>query len=129
MVKIFSARNERSAVIEIVLLILIAALAYLPLVSQLGYYHDDWFTVASRVSGVSLSNMHYVDRPMMGKIYEQTHNLLGDRPLNWHLFAFAVRCFGAFFFFAIVRMVWSKQPRATFIMAALFVVYPGFLLQ
>src|SRR5512146_209689 len=81
----------RGVLVACALLVVIAGLAYLPLVGQLGYYHDDWFTVASRVSGVSLSDMHYVDRPMMGKIYEQTHNLLGDRPLNWHLFAFAVR--------------------------------------
>jgi len=111
------------------LLILIAGLAYLPLVPQLGYYHDDWFTVASRVSGVSLRDMHYVDRPMMGEVYEITYALLGDRPLNWHLFAFAVRCFGVMVFYGILRAVWPKQRLATFAMAALFAVYPGFLLQ
>lgn len=120
---------RRSEITACAVLLLIAALAYLPLVSQLGYYHDDWFTVASRVSGVSLSDMHYVDRPFMGEVYQITHAVLGDRPLNWHLFAFAVRYIGALAFYALVRMVWPRQRLAVVAMAALFVVYPGFLMQ
>lgn len=109
--------------------LIISALTYLPLVPQLGYYHDDWFTVASRISGISLAQMHSIDRPLMGQLYDLTYALLGDIPLAWHLSAFMVRTAGCLLFLWLLRMLWKHQTALTTSIAVLFTVYPGFLIQ
>lgn len=111
------------------LIILAAGLAYLPLVGQLGFYNDDWFTLVSKVSGVDLVTMHSIDRPIMGQVYTFTYNLLGNSPMAWHLFAFAVRAMGGLVFLWLLRLVWPVQRQLTLTAAIFFVIYPGFLQQ
>ncbi len=106
-----------------------AALAYLPLVGQLGFYNDDWFTLISRISNVGLLRMHVIDRPVMGLVYTITYRLLGDAPLAWHLFSFVVRAMGGLAFLWLLRLVWPEQRRMTLTAACLFIIYPGFLQQ
>ncbi len=105
----------------------VGALAYLPLVGRLGFYHDDWFTLISRVSGVSLRAMHEIDRPMMGRLYEISYRLLGDAPLHWHLALYAVRIAGAGALLGLLRLLWPQRRTETTLAALLYVVYPGFL--
>lgn len=62
------------------LVFIICALAFLPQVGNLGYYHDDWFPTIARVSGVGLLDMHKVDRPVMGLWYTTINHLLGESP-------------------------------------------------
>lgn len=111
------------------LVLVIAALAFLPQVGSLGYYHDDWFPTISRVSGVDLWDMHLVDRPMLGRWYGIINNRLGESPLAWHLFAFAARFAGAFFLYWLSRLIWPGQRRAAALIALIYAVYPGFLQQ
>lgn len=123
----FLAKRETLAALLVITLA--AALAYLPLVNGLGYVHDDWFPSAARVGGVSLFDMHTVDRPVMGVVYQAADAVLGENPLGWHLYAFGLRLLGAGLVFWLLRMLWPAQRRATLLMALLFLVYPGFLLQ
>jgi hypothetical protein len=109
------------------LILIIAILAFLPLVGQLGFYHDDWFTTISRVSGVSLAMMHTVDRPWMGGLYMITASILGESPLVWHLFSWTVRVAGGFVLLWLLRMLWPQQKTATTFMVLIYIVYPGFL--
>lgn len=104
-----------------------AALAYLPLAAQLGFYHDDWFPLVSQVSGVSLRAMHEIDRPMMGRVYEAAYAVLGDTPLNWHLALYFMRIAGAGALLGLLRLLWPQQRTATTWMALLYALYPGFL--
>lgn len=122
-------RNGYELWLALGLILVVSALAYLPLVGQLGYYHDDWFTTASRISGVSLRTMHEVDRPGMGVLYQAVANLLGEAPLAWHLFAWAARAGGALALFWLARLLWPGQKLAAVLMALLYAVYPGFLQQ
>jgi hypothetical protein len=109
------------------LVVLAAGLAYLPFAGGLGFYHDDWFTVASRVSGVYLTDMHAGDRPMMGWLYEALARLLGERPLFWHLFAAAGRMVAALALWAILKLLWPRRASLAICAAVLFALYPGFL--
>ncbi len=116
-------------IVDAALVLLAAALAYLPLVGQLGYTHDDWFTIAAKVSGVGLQAMHAVDRPLLGRLYAWFYAVLGDAPLGWHLMGFALRSAGALIFLWLAKLLWQRQRSATLAMALLFAVYPGFLRQ
>ena len=111
------------------LVVLVSALAFLPLVGQLGFYHDDWFTTISRIGGVNLADMHSIDRPGMGLLYHYTNRLVGEAPLAWHLYAWLARVLGGLALLWLLRQVWPSQPRATTLMVVLYAVYPGFLQQ
>ncbi len=122
-------KNIPEAWLAVSLILLASALAFLPLVTELGYYHDDWFTTASRVTGTPLTVMHSIDRPGMGQIYQLVSDLLGEAPIAWHLFAWAVRAAGGLAFLWLARMLWPGQTLATTLMAVLYAVYAGFLQQ
>jgi hypothetical protein len=115
--------------ISALVIALVAGFAYLPLANQLGYVHDDWFTVASRLSGISLQQMHSIDRPLLGRVYAFTYNVIGDHPFTWQLFDYLVRVIGALGFLWLLRMLWPEERRLTLFVAVLMVVYPGFLEQ
>jgi hypothetical protein len=121
--------RRHELLIVIGLIVVIAAITYLPLVNQMGYYHDDWHLIASQESGISLSRMFTVDRPGLGIAYELIFKILGENPLGWNLFSFAVSVAGAVFLILLLRLIWPKRTLETSLVVLLFVVYPGFLQQ
>jgi hypothetical protein len=119
--------RRHELLVSIILIIVVAAVTFLPLVSQLGYYHDDWHIIASQESGISLRQMFSTDRPGLGVVYTITYKILGENPLNWNLFTFAVKVAGAIFLLFLLRLIWSQRKVETSLVVLLFVVYPGFL--
>ena len=66
------------------LLILVLALfTYLPHVTGLGYYRDDWHVAWGGMlwGPTKIFDLHLTDRPFMGLIYSLTYAILGDAPL------------------------------------------------
>ncbi|MHB8819893.1 MAG: hypothetical protein ACYC7M_12630 [Bellilinea sp.] len=111
------------------LVFIICALAFLPQVGSLGYYHDDWFPTISRVSGVGLLDMHKVDRPVMGLWYTIINLLLGESPLAWHLFAFLAKFIGALGLYLLARIIWPGHRPLAAMISLVYAIYPGFLQQ
>lgn len=109
--------------------ILIAALTYLPLVTQLGFDHDDWLPMAAKAGRQDIKFFFTVDRLLTGITLAKGYALLGPNPLLWHLVVFIVRVSGGVAFLWITRMLWEKRYIATTSMGILFIIYPGFLLQ
>lgn len=114
---------------DLLLIISVAALVYLPLIGQFGYYRDDWHVAwAARLFGPArIIDLHLTDRPVMGVLYSLTYAGLGDSPLAWQAYAFALRVAGALAFFWLLRLVWPSRRLPAVLMAVLFVIYPGFL--
>ena len=65
----------------------------------------------------------------MGVIYSIVYRLMGDKIVNWHLYALLWRFIGGLAFFWILRLLWPRQKYLTTLMTVLFLVYPGFLSQ
>ena len=107
----------------------ISALTYLPLIGQLGLYHEAWYIIwAGRTQDLSTFNsMFSIDRPAVGYIYMRLYVLLGDNPLAWQTLEYLLRLAGAIGVFCLLRSVWPKMRLFTTTAAMLFVVYPGFL--
>lgn len=124
-----SARYETW--LAILIMTLVSALAYLPLVNQLGLYKEDWYLIwsgAMRTPQDFLS-LYQADRPFAGYIYQLVYPLLGPTPLYWHLLSFLLRLAGVLAFFWLLRMLWPDQKFPTLAAATLFAVYPGYLQQ
>jgi len=122
-------RNE--LFLTCLLILVISALAYLPLIGKLDYYRDDWQVAWSGYTygPAKIVQMFTIDRPFQGIVYAANYILLGNSPLNWQLYAFLQRIIGAFSVLWLARLLWPQQKTATAIMAALFAIYPGFLLM
>ncbi len=117
--------------LSILLIILISAIAYLPLINQLGFYGDDWANAwgAATFGSQKIARDYAGERPFMGLVFSYLYHLTGSQPLNWHLMAFFLRISGALIFLWLVRLVWPEHKFATLCMAFIYAVYPGYLVM
>jgi hypothetical protein len=110
-------------------IVLIALLAYLPGLENLGYYRDDWHVTwgGTLLGPQKIFDLHLTDRPLMGVLYAGVFSVLGNASLNWHVYSLVLRILGAIAVYAVLSAVWRQRKSLNGILAALFVVYPGFL--
>jgi hypothetical protein len=115
--------------IELLLMLIIAGAMYLPFINRFGYYNDDWYLMyAARVEGSQVFHeMFSIDRPGRAYVMIPLYELLGDDPLYYNISAFVFRVLGAFFLLWLLRLIWPKRKRETFLIALLFLVFPGYL--
>ena len=121
--------KNKNTLIPLILLGLLAAILFLPVVNSLGYYRDDWHVVwGAMTNGVqNVVEQHKIDRPFLGLVYSWVFSLLGFSPLAWNVFAVFVRLFGVFIFFYILRVMFPDQKKLPFFLVLVFLIYPGFL--
>jgi hypothetical protein len=123
--------KTRPGLISVLALIVIAALAYLPLINQIGYSHDDWYLmVSARAEGADVFHEIYsVDRPLRAYVLDPAYRLFGQGALLYNLSAWVFRVLSALLFVWMLRVLWPNYSYETFMMALLYVLYPGFLSQ
>ena len=113
------------------LVILVTLLTYAPLISQLGFYRDDWYLiwVAQYQGPEGIISLFRGDRPLFGWFYALDYLLLGDAPLGWHLLGLITKIITALGTLWLLRSLWPQQRLETTLMTLLYVVYPGFFQQ
>jgi len=123
--------TKNKTALSILSLIIISALAYLPLINQLGYTHDDWYLMPSaRAEGAGVfREIFSVDRPGRALVMIPAYKIFGENPLPYNLSAYVFRVLGALALLWTLNLLWKKQRAAITAMALLFLIYPGFLSQ
>src|SRR5574338_853228 len=78
---------------EILLIAAIAAVTYLPHLSQATIYRDDWYYVMDRMIGGpgTFQQMFSIDRPARGPLFEAYYQLFGIQPFPYHMMSFVWR--------------------------------------
>ena len=116
-------------IIEIALIMVVSALAYLPNISQAGYYRDDWYYMLDRSKGGPsvFPVMFSIDRPGRGPVLEAYYNIFGLQPLPYHVGAYAWRLLGGLAALWLFNLLWPRQRWAALVGALLFTIYPGYL--
>jgi hypothetical protein len=114
-----------------ILIILIAALAYLPLAHLLGFYNDDWYLLYMGLSqgAKRFMDVFAVDRPFRGYFVGWLFTLLGTHALWYSYAAFLARGLSALGLYQIMCLTWPREKAAAFLAALLLIIYPGFLDQ
>ncbi len=109
----------------------VAGLAYLPHVFRLGYSHDDWYLMYDAYTqGASFFTYNFAsDRPGRAPVMMLFYGLFGPTALYYHLSAFLFRWLSGLSVLWIFRLIWPERKRLAFSIAALFLLYPGFLSQ
>src|SRR5512145_2554619 len=110
-------------------LALFIALAFLPFLGSLTLYRDDWYySLDGAYGGASIfHSMFSIDRPLRGYVFEWLYSLFGQHPLPYHLNILAWRIVAGLSALWLFRILWPKVRLATWWMAALFALYPGYL--
>ena len=117
--------------ISTLLVIIVTLLTYAPLISQLGFYRDDWYLiwVAQSQGSEGIIALFRGDRPLFGWFYALDYLLLGDAPLGWHVLGLMVKLITALGTLWLLRSLWPQQRLETTLMTLLYLVYPGFFQQ
>lgn len=118
-------------VVSALLMIVLTLITYGPLIGELGYYQDDWYLLWSgqaRGAG-SIFDLFSTDRPFMGYVNYVDYLMLGDRVINWHIYALFWRIMLGLGVLWLLRLVWLNRKTETMMVALLVIVYPGFLSQ
>jgi hypothetical protein len=115
----------------ILVILLISAITYLPLVKDLGYLNDDWYLMYDmQVKDQSFFHEIFaIDRPGRAYAMIPLFSLFGFNVLPYHLTAFLFRFLGGVCLFWTMRMLWEKRNFFALAVGLLFTIYPGFLSQ
>lgn len=119
---------KKRPVPEILFLLLISAVVYLPHIGNLTYYKDDWYYIYDGLIGGAkiFHEMFRSDRPARGFFFEWYFSLFGANPLPWHLGAFVWRVLAAIGALWIFDILWKENRKFNFIATLLFAIYPGY---
>lgn len=97
----------------------------------LGYGYDEWHFVYYALRGIEgiKEIFNYDGHPQSVWSYVLSFNLLGYRPLGWHIYSLLWRWLAACALWWCFHLTWPRKPVQTFSAAVLFAVYPFFSLQ
>ena len=113
---------------EILFLLIISAVVYLPNIGKLIYYTDDWYYIYDGMIGGAkiFHEMFRIDRPLRGYFFELYFSLFGPHPLPYHAGVFIWRGLSAIGALWIFNILWPKVRKFNFFAALLFAIYPGY---
>jgi len=124
-------QNKKQFWWGVLLIFIVSAIAYLPLVKDLGYLNDDWYQMYDmQVKDPSFYHEIFaIDRPGRALAMIPLFSLFGFNPFWYHLSAFFFRTMGGVFLFWTGRVLWKDRHFFALVTGLLFAIYPGFLSQ
>ena len=80
--------SKRETILAVGLIVLATLLTYGVLISQLGFYRDDWYLLwtAESQGMAGILKLFRGDRPFVGWLYSFDFSMLGISPFGWHLY-------------------------------------------
>jgi len=115
-------------ILEIILIFIIAALAYLPKIAEASIYRDDWYYAMDRLIGGPgvFQEMFKIDRPARGPLFEAYYQAFKVEPLPYHITSFIWRLFGGFAGLYLFNLLFPGKKHFALYLAILFMLFPGY---
>jgi len=123
-------RFSERVVPGVVLAILV--LAYGLVIPSLGIYQDDWVFVYNAYARGPQGLWDFLNAdgtPLSSLINITLFQLLGVKPLYWHVSALIVRWLTVVGFWLVLGKLWPANLMQNFLAALLFAIHPFFILQ
>jgi len=113
---------------EIIFLVVISAIVYLPNIGRLTYFKDDWYYIYDALmAGAKVFHpMFSIDRPARGYFFEIYFSLFGPHPFPYHMGAYLWRVIAMIGALWLFNLLWPKERKFAFFTALLFGLYPGY---
>lgn len=114
--------------LEIIFLLVISAIVFLPNIGRLTYFKDDWYYIYDGlIAGAKVFHpMFSIDRPARGYFFEIYYSFFGPHPFPYHVGAYLWRVFAAIGALWLFNILWPKERKFAFFTTLLFVLYPGY---
>lgn len=115
-----------------VLVLVVMALSMGLMISELGFYMDDWPKIFfQEIKGPEATHLFqaYDGRPLQGGYQVFLFNLFGTNALLWQIYSLALRYVTVIFTWLIFRKIWPNAELQIGLAAILFSVYPIFAQQ
>lgn len=113
-------------------LLIVLILAFGLRIPSLGIYQDDWVFVYTMYSRGVLGLKEFMlgdGTPFAGLINGLLFQLLGLKPLYWHIASLLARWFTVVAFWRVLEEIWPDYLMEVFLVAMVFAVHPFFILQ
>ena len=129
-IRLFNILKPESWIASL-LIILVSIFTYGILVSQLGFYRDDWYMLwAAQAWGIAgIVGLFEGDRPFLGWVYAFDYTLLGYSPLAWHIYGLFLRIVTSLLFLWLLRLIWPEKRLETTLATLILTLYPGYFQQ
>ncbi len=117
--------------IAFLFLLLFSVIAFVPKIQHFGFYNDDWWQIfgAENFGLDRFPEMYTSDRPARAYWHAFLYSIFGSNILPYQISAVGIRLLGSLALLWTLRLVWTKQTKATLIISLLYLIYPGFLEQ
>ena len=111
--------------------ILIGCLLYIPGMTKLGLYRDDWNNFYNAVTyGPDMLIRHYAsDRPADGYLLSALFRLFGTNNNAYLIYDLCCRILSSVFFALTLLVIWPRTSKMAGVAGILAVAFPGFLQQ
>jgi hypothetical protein len=115
--------------VQILLLVAISALTYLPNISRATHYRDDWYYMVDRLKGGPgvFEQMFSIDRPARAPLFEALYQLFGIQPLPYQWVSYLWRLLSGLSALWLFHLLWPGRRKEAFFMALLVILYPGYV--
>ena len=119
---------KKKPLAEILFLVFISAVVYLPRIGSLTYFKDEWYFIYdATIAGADVFRaMFSIDRPARGVFFEMYYLLFGPHAFPYHIAGFLWRVVAAVSALWVFGILWPRARRFAFFAALLFVLYPGY---
>ena len=112
--------------------LMVAIAGFSLLANRLGFYQDDWpyiFYAFNKGIPSLTQELYYDSRPNAAWLYILLFNLLGFKPILWHLVAMLFRWLTATSLWYFLKRIWPDRKREVTFAILLFLIHPFFLIQ
>ncbi len=112
-------------------LLAISFVTYVPLISRLGVYWDDWPSLwfIHFYGPTVFPDVFTIDRPTLGWLFMLTTWLVGKSLIVWSIFGILTRWLSGLALWWLLRLIWPDRTIEALWISLLFIVYPGFMQQ
>jgi len=113
----------------LLVIFLVSAPVYLPKISQLSYYRDDWYYMYDgHIAGPSIFNLMFKeDRPLRGPFFGLYFSLFGTNPFPYALGTYLWRVASGVGALWLFNLLFPQKTKNNLFAALLVLVYPGYL--
>lgn len=123
--------KTKNAILIIAAVIVIGCLLYIPGMTKLGLYRDDWNNYYNAlINGPDMLIQHYAaDRPADGYLLSFVFRLFGTNNNAYLIYNLCCRILGSIFLALTLLVIWPRTSKMAAIAGILAVAFPGFLQQ
>lgn len=112
--------------------LILTVLGFGLIANRLGFYQDDWpyiFYAFNKGIPSLAQELYYDSRPNAAWLYIGLFNLLGFKPVLWHITALILRWLTATSLWYFLKRIWPEHKREVTFSIFIFIVHPFFLIQ